>query len=83
MDFFELSHQSEIRDSLDKIFNEHCSQERLKEYDSNFKHDKNLLSLLSSKGYLGLGLNEKYAVVEKIFMIWAYYLSDWDIMLHH
>ena len=60
MDFSELSHQSEIRDSLDKIFNEHCSQERLKEYDSNFKHDKNLLSLLSSKGYLGLGINEKY-----------------------
>jgi 3-oxocholest-4-en-26-oyl-CoA dehydrogenase beta subunit len=60
MDFSELSHQSEIRDSLDKILNEHCSQERIKEYDSNFKHDKNLLSLLSSKGYLGLGLNEKY-----------------------
>jgi alkylation response protein AidB-like acyl-CoA dehydrogenase len=60
MDFSELSHQSEIRDSLDKIFNEHCSQERLKKYDSNFKHDKNLLSILASKGYLGLGLNEKY-----------------------
>jgi alkylation response protein AidB-like acyl-CoA dehydrogenase len=60
MDFSELSHQSEIRDSLDKIFNEHCSQERLKKYDSNFKHDKNLLSLLASKGYLGLGLNKKY-----------------------
>jgi alkylation response protein AidB-like acyl-CoA dehydrogenase len=60
MDFSELSHQSEIRDSLDKIFNKHCSQERLKKYDSNFKHDKNLLSLLASKGYLGLGLNEKY-----------------------
>ena len=60
MDFSELSHQSEIRDSLDKIFNEHCSQECLKEYDSNFKHDKNLHSLLSNKGYLGLGLNEKY-----------------------
>ena len=60
MDFSELSHQSEIRDSLDKIFNEHCSQERLKKYDSNFKHDKNLLSILASKGYLGLGLNEKF-----------------------
>jgi alkylation response protein AidB-like acyl-CoA dehydrogenase len=60
MDFSELSHQSEIRDSLDKIFNEHCSQERLKKYDSNFKHDENLLSILASKGYLGLGLNEKY-----------------------
>ena len=60
MDFSELSHQSEIRDSLDKILSEHCSQECLKEYDSNFKHDQNLLSLLSRNGYLGLGLNEKY-----------------------
>ena len=60
MDFSELTHQTEIRDSLDKILAEHCSQERLKEYDSNFKHDKTLLSLLSSNGYLGLGLNEKY-----------------------
>jgi len=60
MDFSELSHQTEIRDSLDKILNEHCSQELLKEYDSNFKHDASLLSLLSSNGYLGLGLNEKY-----------------------
>ena len=60
MDFSELTHQTEIRDSLDKILTEHCSQERLKEYDSNFKHDKTLLSLLSSNGYLGLGLNEKY-----------------------
>ena len=60
MDFSELSHQSEIRDSLDKILSEHCSQECLKEYDSNFKHDENLLSLLSSNGFLGLGLNKKY-----------------------
>ena len=60
MDFSELSHQTEIRDSLDKILSEHCSQECLKEYDSNFKHDENLLSLLSSNGFLGLGLNEKY-----------------------
>ena len=60
MDFSELSHQTEIRDSLDKILNEHCSQELLKEYDSNFKHDASLLSLLSSNGYLGLGINEKY-----------------------
>ena len=60
MDFSELSHQTEIRDSLDKILNEHCSQERLKDYDSNFKHDENLLSLLSTNGFLGLGLNEKY-----------------------
>ncbi|MDA8608278.1 acyl-CoA/acyl-ACP dehydrogenase [Gammaproteobacteria bacterium] len=60
MDFSELSHQTEIRDSLDRILSEHCSQERLKEYDSDFKHDEILLSLLSSNGFLGLGLNEKY-----------------------
>ena len=60
MDFSEQSHQTEVRASLDKILREHCSQECLKEYDSNFKHDENLLSLLSSNGYLGLGLNEKY-----------------------
>ena len=60
MDFSEQSHQAEIRNSLDKILSEHCSQEYLKEYDSNFKHDKNLLSLLSRNGYLGIGLNEKY-----------------------
>ena len=60
MDFSELSHQTEIRDSLDKILSEHCSQERLNQYDENFKHDKDLLSLLSSNGFLGLGLNEKY-----------------------
>ena len=40
MDFSELSHQTEIRDSLDKILSEHCSQERLKKYDADFKHDK-------------------------------------------
>ena len=60
MDFSELSHQTEIRDSLDKILSEHCSQERLNQYDENFKHDEELLSLLSSNGFLGLGLNEKY-----------------------
>tara|TARA_B100000579_G_scaffold403834_1_gene388160 strand:- start:1576 stop:2682 length:1107 start_codon:yes stop_codon:yes gene_type:complete len=60
MDFSEQSHQTEIRDSLDKILSEHCSQECLKEYDSCFKHDKDLLSLLSSNGYLGLGLNDKF-----------------------
>jgi len=60
MDFSEQSHQTEVRASLDKILREHCSQECLKEYDSNFKHDENLLSVLSSNGYLGLGLNEKY-----------------------
>ena len=36
MDFSELSHQTEIRDSLDKILSEHCSQERLKKYDAVF-----------------------------------------------
>ena len=36
MDFSEQSHQSEIRDSLNKILSEHCSQELLKEYDANF-----------------------------------------------
>ena len=60
MDFSELSHQTEIRDSLDKILSKHCSQEGLKEYDLNFKHNANLLSLLSNNGYLGLGINEKY-----------------------
>jgi len=60
MDFSELSHQTEIRDSLDKILSEHCSQERLKKYDADFKHDESLLSLLSINGFLGLGLNEKY-----------------------
>ena len=60
MDFSEQSHQIEIRESLDKILSEHCSQERLKEYDTNFKHDESLLSILSAEGFLGLGLNEKY-----------------------
>ena len=60
MNFSEQSHQIEIRESLDKILSEHCSQERLKEYDTNFKHDKSLLSILSAEGFLGLGLNEKY-----------------------
>ena len=60
MDFSEQSHQTEVRDSLNKILSEHCSQELLKEYDANFKHDESLLSLLSVNGFLGLGLNEKY-----------------------
>ena len=60
MDFSEKSHQTEIRDSLNKILSEHCSQEHLKEYDANFKHDESLLSLLSANGFLGLGVNEKY-----------------------
>ena len=48
MDFSEQSHQTEVRDSLNKILSEHCSQELLKEYDANFKHDESLLSLLSA-----------------------------------
>tara|TARA_B100000686_G_scaffold345210_1_gene429352 strand:- start:167 stop:1273 length:1107 start_codon:yes stop_codon:yes gene_type:complete len=60
MDFSELAHQNEIRDSLNKILENHCSQEKLKEFDDRFKHDETLLSLLASNGYLGLGINEKY-----------------------
>jgi len=60
MDFSEQPHQTEIRDSLNKILSEHCSQECLKKYDSGFKHDEDLFSLLSGNGYLGLGINEKY-----------------------
>ena len=60
MDFAELSHQSEIRDSLDKILDEECTQEKLKEFDTTFKHDEPLLSLLASNGYLGLGVNEEH-----------------------
>ena len=52
MDFAELSHQSEIRDSLDKILDEECTQEKLKEFDVTFKHDEPLLSLLASNVYL-------------------------------
>ena len=33
MDFSELTHQSEIRDSLDKILLEQCTPEKLKEFD--------------------------------------------------
>ena len=58
MDFSELSHQSEIRDSLDKILLQQCSPENLKRFDVDFKHDEQLLSLLASNGYLGLGINE-------------------------
>ena len=60
MDFSELSHQGEIRDSLDKILVEHCAPENLKKFDASFKHDDTLLSVLTSQGYLGLGINEKY-----------------------
>ena len=44
MDFSELSHQSEIRDSLDKILIEQCITENLKKFDDKFKHDEELLS---------------------------------------
>lgn len=60
MDFSELSHQSEIRDSLDKILIEQCIPENLKKFDDKFKHDEDLLSLLATNGYLGLGINEKH-----------------------
>jgi alkylation response protein AidB-like acyl-CoA dehydrogenase len=60
MDFSELTHQSEIRDSLDKILLEQCTPEKLKEFDVDFKHDEQLLSLLARNGYLGLGINEEY-----------------------
>ena len=55
MDFSEQSHQIEIRDSLNKILSEHCSQELLKEYDANFKHDKSLLSILSAEWFFRIG----------------------------
>ena len=60
MDFSELSHQGEIRDSLDKILLGHCTPENLKKFDAALKHDEDLLSLLASQGYLGLGINETY-----------------------
>jgi len=60
MDFSELSHQSEIRDSLDKILLQQCSPENLKKFDVGFKHDQKLLSLLANNGYLGLGINETH-----------------------
>ena len=60
MDFSELSYQTEVRDSLNKILNEKCSQDKLKKFDDSFKHDDALLSLLAKNGYLGLGINEKF-----------------------
>ena len=59
MDFSELSHQREIRESLNKIFSEKCSPEKLKNFDNEFKHDENLYEFLATNGYLGLGINEK------------------------
>jgi len=60
MDFSEMNHQGEIRDSLDRILVEHCVPENLKNFDAAFKHDVELLSFLASQGYLGLGIHEKY-----------------------
>ena len=60
MDFSELDHHNEIRDSLNKILGEECSPEKLKEFDVEFKHNETLLSLLANKGYLGLGIHEEY-----------------------
>jgi alkylation response protein AidB-like acyl-CoA dehydrogenase len=60
MDFSELTHQNEIRDSLNKILEKYCSVENLKEFDDGFKHDKTLLSILATNGYLGLGIHEEY-----------------------
>ena len=59
MDFSELSHQREIRESLNKIFSEKCSPEKLKNFDNEFKHDEKLYEFLATNGYLGLGINEK------------------------
>tara|TARA_B100000287_G_scaffold359077_1_gene351002 strand:+ start:3149 stop:4255 length:1107 start_codon:yes stop_codon:yes gene_type:complete len=60
VNFSELTHQIEIRDSLDKILTKHCSQDTLKKFDLEFKHDKKLLSVLSKNGYLGLGISEEF-----------------------
>ena len=60
MDFSELSYQSEVRDSLDKILAQECTPDNLKKFDEDFKHNEQLTSLLTKKGYLGLGVNEQY-----------------------
>ncbi len=60
MDFSELSHQQEIRKSLNKILSEKCSPDKLEKFDSNFKHDEGLYKFLATNGYLGLGINEKF-----------------------
>ena len=49
MDFSELSYQSEVRDSLDKILAQQCTPDNLKKFDEDFKHDEQLLSLLSKE----------------------------------
>jgi len=60
MDFSELDYQAKVRDSLNKILTDKCSQDELKNFDDGFKHDDALLSLLAENGYLGLGINEKF-----------------------
>ena len=60
MDFSELDYQSKVRDSLNKILADKCSQDQLKNFDDGFRHDEVLLSLLAKNGYLGLGINEEF-----------------------
>ena len=60
MDFSELGHHNEIKDSLNKILGKECSPEKLKEFDVEFKHNETLISLLAINGYLGLGIHEQY-----------------------
>ena len=60
MDFSELDYQAKVRDSLNKILTDKCSQDKLKNFDDGFKHDEVLLSLLAKNGYLGLGINEEF-----------------------
>ena len=60
MDFSELDYQAKVRDSLNKILTDKCSQDQLKNFDDGFKHDEVLLSLLAKNGYLGLGINEEF-----------------------
>ena len=42
MDFSELSYQSEVRDSLDKILAQECTPDNLKKFDEDFKHNEQL-----------------------------------------
>ena len=43
MDFSELSYQSEVRESLDKILAQQCTPDNLNNFDEDFKHDEQLL----------------------------------------
>ena len=47
MDFSELDYQAKVRDSLNKILTDKCSQDELNNFDDGFKHDDALLSLLA------------------------------------